>query len=244
MNALLRPVPIDSPVHRMWAGTKVVGLTFIGLVTMWWPSWFTLAGTAIIALLTFAVARLPWTVFPKPPRPLLIVFAFSAVLSTVGNGFMIWLRFAGFSLVMLLLVGLLGWTTPLSELPPALTKLLRPLRRIGVPAEELASVLALTIRLLPILADETRVTMAARRVRSVSQVATGPKSTTDLLGEGMDLGVTLLTSAMRRSRELGVALRVRGTSPGPTPDVKLSRVDLVAFLLVVIFVVTVAAVEL
>lgn len=272
MNGVLRPVPVDSPVHRLWAGTKLVGLTVVGLITTWWPTWFALSATAVVVVLSFSLARIPLSVIPRPPRTLIGLFLFSGVLSVIGAGFLIWLRFAGFSLLMLFLVGLLGWTTPMSELPSAMTKLLRPLRRIGVPAEELVSVLALSLRLIPILASETRITLAARRVRAVSHVGRTDKARSesddesdkapgdenndsddddepseqplDLLGETMDLGVTILTSSLRRSREIGVALHARGTSPGPTEHRPFGRNDAIAAALVAIFVVTVAAVEL
>ena len=77
-------------------------------------------------------------------------------------------NFTRFSMVgvdVLAGAALLGWTTPLADLSPALGRLLGPLRRVRVPVDELVGAIALSIRCLPLLLEEARVLRAARRAR-------------------------------------------------------------------------------
>ncbi len=61
---------------------------------------------------------------------------------------------------------LIGWTTPLGEVAPALSRLGRPLRWLRLPVDEWVIAIALAIRCLPLLIDEIRILGAARRLRA------------------------------------------------------------------------------
>ena len=74
-------------------------------------------------------------------------------------------RFVGVSVALLLAAALVGWTTPLGEIAPAVSRLLGPLRWIRVPVDEAAVAVALCVRSLPLLVDEMRTLVAARRLR-------------------------------------------------------------------------------
>jgi energy-coupling factor transporter transmembrane protein EcfT len=121
---------------------------------------------------------------------------------------------------VLLLLGsaLIGWTTPLAELAPALGRLLSPLRRIRMPVDEIVLSVALSVRCLPLLVDELRVLYAARRVRQ-PEIQQGAKS---LFDEAVDLLVSALVAATRRAQEMGAAIEARGglgaaSRPGSRP---------------------------
>ena len=36
---LLRPVPGDSVIHRLWAGTKLIAVAGIGVLLTFYPGW-------------------------------------------------------------------------------------------------------------------------------------------------------------------------------------------------------------
>jgi energy-coupling factor transport system permease protein len=84
-----------------------------------------------------------------------------------------------------------------------------PLRWFGLPVDEWAAAVALSIRCLPLLIDEVRTLAAARRLRPTTRQATEPRMRW-LLRESQDLLFTSLAVSLRRATELGEAIEARG----------------------------------
>ncbi|MFQ6230123.1 CbiQ family ECF transporter T component [Nocardia sp. NPDC002869] len=205
-TVLLRRVPVASPVHNLWAGTKMIAAFLISLLLMILPSW-PILGIMIVFLIAIGlVARLPLGVLPRLPLVFWLLIALGALINVPVGGAAV-LRYAQvvvFGLILVAASMLIAWTTPMSEIAPALATLGRPLRRLRVPVDELAVVVALTLRGLPLLLEEIRILRAARRLR--------PKP--DLLHRTTDPVIDILTAAMavstRRAGELGEAITARG----------------------------------
>lgn len=205
-TVLLRRVPVASPVHNLWAGTKMIAAFLISLLLMILPSW-PILGIMIVFLIAIGlVARLPLGVLPRLPLFFWLLIALGALINVPVGGAAV-LRYAQvvvFGLILVAASMLIAWTTPMSEIAPALATLGRPLRRLRVPVDELAVVVALTLRGLPLLLEEIRILRAARRLR--------PKP--DLLHRTTDPVIDILTAAMavstRRAGELGEAITARG----------------------------------
>jgi energy-coupling factor transport system permease protein len=205
-TVLLRRVPVASPVHNLWAGTKMIAAFLISLLLMILPSW-PILGIMIVFLIAIGlVARLPLGVLPRLPLLFWLLIALGALINVPVGGAAV-LRYAQvvvFGLILVAASMLIAWTTPMSEIAPALATLGRPLRRLRVPVDELAVVVALTLRGLPLLLEEIRILRAARRLR--------PKP--DLLHRTTDPVIDILTAAMavstRRAGELGEAITARG----------------------------------
>jgi energy-coupling factor transporter transmembrane protein EcfT len=99
-----------------------------------------------------------------------------------------------------------SWTTRLSGVAPALARLLGPFRRIGLPVAEWATAVALAIRCLPLLVDETRTLSAVHRLRQPYR----PRGRRRLMREALDLLTAELVVALRRADELASAVDARG----------------------------------
>ncbi|MGW4529685.1 CbiQ family ECF transporter T component [Nocardia sp. NPDC004340] len=244
-SVVLREVPVDSPVHRLWAGTKMIAVFAISLLLMFIPSWALLGVAAAFLIAVFLLARLPLGTLPRFPWLLWLGIAIGAAINApVGSSAL--LRYAQVIVFGFLLLGasfLVAWTTPMGEVAPALARLGAPLKRIGwtrngvrhsVPVDEWAVVVALTLRGLPLLLEEMRLLRAARRLR--------PKDS--LLHRAAENPlVDILTASMavssRRAGELGEAITTRGgtgeltarpSSPGRADAVALLVVGLVCAL--------------
>jgi energy-coupling factor transport system ATP-binding protein len=222
--SLLRLIPGSSPLHRLWAGTKLLAVGVLSLAASLKPTWpilLTLAGVVLVSLI---VGRISMGALPRVPRWFLFVLALGAVLSVRSSapplvhlgslplslgGLSTWGRLTMILILLVLSAALIGWTTPLGEIPAALTVLGRPLRRLGLPIEEWVNATALAIRSLPSLIDESRTLIAARRLRR--RVDRGSwrdgRQAMDELGL---LAITAITVALRRARDLSDAITARG----------------------------------
>ncbi|MDQ6840378.1 MAG: energy-coupling factor transporter transmembrane protein EcfT [Actinomycetota bacterium] len=220
----LREVPTDSPVHRLWAGTKLLAVAALSLTMSFAPSWSSLGVMLVFVVTVGIVARIPAGALPRFPWVFWAFIVFGAALTLLAGGrpvihvagVTVGLRgldlYARFTAVSFLLLGasmLVGWTTPLGEVAPALARLGSPLQRFRVPVDEWAMTVALCIRSLPLIIDELRTLVAARRLRprlAPDTSATGWQ----VIDEVVDLVTAGLAVTMRRARELAEAITARG----------------------------------
>jgi energy-coupling factor transporter transmembrane protein EcfT len=237
---LLRHVPGTTPVHRLWAGTKLLVVAAISIAVVARPDWSSLAIAAGVVAAAALIARLPIGAAPKPPSWLVGLFLLGGVFAlfaggepyvhigaqTIGLGGAIdWLRFTILGLVVLGLAVVLTATTPVADLPEALGRLLGPLRRLRVPVDELVAAITLSVRCLPMLISELQTLLAAWRLRRPSQ----PTGWRSQVIEAHDMLTTTLAVAVRRAVEMGDAIDRRG-GPGPitATRVRLRPADVVA----------------
>ncbi|WP_132993397.1 energy-coupling factor transporter transmembrane component T family protein [Gordonia zhaorongruii] len=207
---MLRQIPGDSPVHRLWAGTKLVIVFVLGLMTWILPSWPAL-GFVAVCLIAFAViAGIPVGALPRPPWWFWALISVSVVWSWIarGNdGGLLALRAVLLGLIVLAMSVLVIWTTPVAELAPAVAVLMAPLRLLRFPVDEWAVTIALSLRGLPMLIEEMRLLWAAHKLRPKSGGDSGhPSAELGIL----DIIVAAMSSAMRRSAEMAEAITARG----------------------------------
>ncbi|MER2206260.1 MAG: CbiQ family ECF transporter T component, partial [Rhodococcus sp. (in: high G+C Gram-positive bacteria)] len=156
MTTLLREVPTSSPIHRLWAGTKIVAVVLVSIVVVAAPSWPAIGVVLGLLLLTAVIGRIPPTAVPRPPWWLWALILLGALINLpIGlDAVFLYLQAVTFGLVLLCVSLMLAWTTSMSDVAPALATLGRPLRFFKIPVDEWAIATALCIRSLPLLIDE------------------------------------------------------------------------------------------
>ena len=174
---------------------------------------------------TAALARIPRGAWPRPPNWFWIALLVSGGLASLAGrsphltvagtvlgfgGLDAYCRFVAVGVALLLAAALVGWTTPLGEIAPAVSQLLAPLRLVRVPVDEAAVAVALWVRSLPLLVDEVRTLVAARRLRPAPPRRPGHGALQHWLDELVDLLVAALAVSMRRAGELAEAITARG----------------------------------
>jgi len=241
---LFRYVPSASPVHRVWAGTKVIGLIAFGVAISLQPSWVG-AGLLLFVLIgAAALARIPIGAVPRFPRWFWIGVALTSISAFLAGGkpelhvgharigfggLDRWGLFTLIILIFLLTTSVVGWTTRGGELTPALATLGAPARLLRVPVEEVVVVVGLGVRCLPLLVDELRTLWAARRVRNPPP----PESFRELVEQVHDVIVTALVSAARRAQEMADAIEARGGFGTVVPSrPQLQLAEVVAWLVI------------
>lgn len=223
---LLRPVPGDSAIHRMWAGTKLLIVAGIGVLLTFYPGWVPIGAVAALVLVAARLAHIPRGALPSIPRWLWFLLILGGVTATFAGGspvieigsvdvglggLLSFVRITVLSIVLLGLGAMVSWTTNVAEIAPAVATLGRPLRVLRIPVHDWAVALALALRAFPMLIDEFRVLYAARRLR--------PKDATPTTFRGrrrrfwlevIDLLAAAIIVALRRADEMGDAITARG----------------------------------
>lgn len=235
--AFFRPTPIDSPVHDLAAETKLVAGILVSIGLVFNTEWSHIGVAALLVFVTFRAARLPRSVIPRVPsimwfalfggwlgaamsdeEPRLAMFSIGASLD--------YARLIAIGFIMILWVGILAWTTGLTAVGFALRRLISPLRRIGVPVDEIGSVIALAVRSLPLIADEIDVVNESVNSRPPS-ADLAEKPMREAMALIADTATAVLIGSHRRARDLAVAMVSRGSVDAPPPpDRKLSRRDI------------------
>jgi energy-coupling factor transporter transmembrane protein EcfT len=243
----LRLVPGDTPVHRLWAGTKILLAAELALAVSIAPTWLTLGVTAGLVLIGLLVAQIPLGAFPRLPRVLYLFLTIGFVINAISTTprvvhlgpFPVSLgalseaaRFLALAVVLITSAALVGWTTPLGAVAPALSRLATPLRKLRLPVDEWIVAIALSLRCLPLLVDEMRTLAAARRLRHHEMEK--PKDVRQSIIEIHDLVSTAIIVSLRRARDLADAITARGgiAAIGNTQDGPRTWRDAVVLLVV------------
>lgn len=247
---LLRPVPGDSVIHRLWAGTKLLIVFVLGVLMTFYPGWVPIALVAVLVGVAAYLAHIPRGVLPSIPGWLwffLFLGGFTASFAggapefvvgsvTVGlGGLLNFLRITALSIVLLGLGAMVSWTTNVSDVAPAVATLGRPFRRLGIPVDDWAVTLALALRSFPMLIDEFRVLFAARKLRPRPPVANRRERRRRWGIELVDLLAAAVTVTLRRGDEMGDAITARGgTGQISAAESKPARRDWIAMAIVVV----------
>jgi len=160
---------------------------------------------AVFAVLLFLI-HLFFTegrdIFSIPMLPVRITY------EGLENGFLVVWQFTA----LVTAGALLTMTTPPSTLVAALEKLLRPLKMMRVPTQDLAVMVSMALRFVPTFSEEYNRMKTARLARGG-----------DLKGKGLfrklktavSIIVPLILSAFRRADDLAAAMEARGYARGP-----------------------------
>lgn len=184
-----------------WIGYVIAGLFLLAVIRLSKvPFKFMIRGMkAIVFLLLIAVV---FNLFLTPGEPLVTLWKLTITKEGV--------RLASFMAVRLvfLIMGssVMTLTTTPNNLTDAIEKLLGPLKVIRVPVHEIAMMMSIALRFIPILLEETDKIMKAQIARGADfesgNLIKKAKSLVPLL-------VPLFISAFRRANDLAMAMEAR-----------------------------------
>ncbi|MDO4313934.1 MAG: energy-coupling factor transporter transmembrane component T [Eubacteriales bacterium] len=132
---------------------------------------------------------------------------------------------------------LMTFTTTPNELTDGIESLLKPLNKIHVPVHEIAMMMSIALRFIPILLEETDKIMKAQIARGADlesgNILQKAKSMIPIL-------VPLFVSAFRRANDLAMAMEARcyrgGEGRTKMNPLKYARRDYTAYVIVVLYV--------
>lgn len=215
--------PSRSLAHRCDPRTKILFLIVFIVAVFIADNFYSLGACGLAFLITAFCSGIPARKLLKSVKAVLFLLVFTAVLNlffqTEGKvvfelGIIKFTKegiFATvFLIVRLFLLVLSSSLLTLTTTPVALTdgieSLLTPLKWIGLPVHELALIMSIALRFIPILTDETSRIMNAQKARG-ADFENG--KLTDRVKAVIPVLIPLLISAFRRAEELGDAMDAR-----------------------------------
>ncbi len=217
-------LPGSSLVHKLNPRIKVPALIIFLIILFMIKTYAGLLTMLVVALFLFYSAKVPFRYLIKGLRPILYISFFAMIiffLFTKGGVVLFRLGpltiesdgvtegiFVIIRLVTLVLFSLLLTltTTPLS-LTYGLGYFLRPFSRIGLPTEEVVMIMAIALRFIPTLLEESQRLMRAQVSRGADfESGSIFRKTKNMI----PLIVPLFISAFRRADELALAMESRG----------------------------------
>lgn len=243
--------PSESVVHKLDPRLKIL-LTLAYIVAIFFIGnfWGFLA-LGVGCVLLAKTSKIPVKYLLKSLKPLLILMGITALLNLfMTDGKVLWqwgiLRITEEGVVMAVFMLLrvsflvlgtsfLTYTTTPITLTAGIESLLKPLKKIKVPAHEIAMMMSIALRFIPTLIEETDKIMAAQKARgaalSEGNILKRAKALIPIL-------IPLFISAFRRADELAVAMESRcyhgGDNRTKMNALRYGKKDTFAFLIFVI----------
>lgn len=242
-------LPRTSVIHRLDPRTKILITSGYVVVLFLVPSFAGMGLFVLLLLSLMAIGQIPVGYALRGLRPLVILLLLTAFLNTffasgesspelfrlgpliatqggLRTGLFVSLRL----ILLVVATSLLTFTTSPVELTDGLERLLRPFRRLGVPAHELAMMMTIALRFIPTLLEETEKIIKAQMARGADfdrgGLLTRARAFVPVL-------VPLMVSAFRRSEELALAMEARcyrgGDGRTRMKELRWRTADVVAF---------------
>jgi len=224
-------------IIALFVANRYIGylFTFIFMATVIYlskvPVKYMLKG--IKAILVIIILTVALNIFMTPGEK--VLWSYKSINITAEG-----LYIAGIMALRLifLIIGssVLTLTTSPIQLTDGLEKLLNPFKKIGIPAHEIAMMMTIALRFIPILLEETDKIMKAQMARWADFESGGiikrAKSLIPLL-------VPLFISAFRRADELAMAMEARcyrgGENRTRMKQLKIKKQDYVAMVSIGLF---------
>ena len=212
----------DSVLHRLDPRVKLVG-TFAYLISLFVVDSFVgyiLAGLFLAAMIM--LSNVPFRYIIRGMKAIIFLLMITVVFNLfLTPGEVIWqfgflkmtkegLTFAVKMAVRLSLLilgsSIMTLTTTPTQLTDALESLLRPLKKVHVPVHEIAMMMSIALRFIPILMEETDKIMKAQIARGADFES---KNLIKKIKSMVPLLVPLFISAFRRANDLAMAMEAR-----------------------------------
>lgn len=252
--------PSGSILHKLDPRVKLTATVLYLISLFLFKSISGYIVTTIFLVAIIRLSRVPFKYIMRGMKPimmlLLITLLFNLFLTRDGDVlFHAWiftiteggLRTAVLMAIRLvyLITGssLMTFTTTPNELTDGIESLLKPLNRVHVPVHEIAMMMSIALRFIPILLEETDKIMKAQIARGADlesgNIIQKAKSMIPIL-------VPLFVSAFRRANDLAMAMEARcyrgGEGRTKMNPLKYTRMDYTAYVIVILYVAAVVVI--
>lgn len=246
-------IAADSVIHNLDSRIKII-ITILMITALFFIDNFSGYGLFFLAVLTvILLSRISLLRILRGLKPILFLVILTLILHIffTRGGDVIWQwRFISIEeeglytglfmvtriLLLIIFTSLLTLTTSPLQLTDGIEYLLKPLKKIGVPASELAMMMTIALRFIPTLLEEADKIMKAQMARGADfESGNIVKRARNLI----PLLVPLFISAFRRADDLALAMESRcyhgGEGRTRLHELKVNIGDFIALALAIIF---------
>ena len=214
--------PVSTVIHRLDPRVKILG-TLVYIVSLFlFNSFFGFCAAGAFLLGIILLSKVPLRYILKGLKPIVILLLFTMLfnfLLTPGEVlFRIWIIrltkeglyrgcFFGLRLLLLLLgSSMMTFATTPVQLTDGLESLLKPLKWIKVPVHDIAMMMSIALRFIPLLLEETDKIMKAQQARGADFESGNLFRRAKAM---VPIFVPLIISAFRRAFDLALAMEAR-----------------------------------
>ena len=252
--------PAKSVIHKIDPRVKLLS-TLLYLISLF--LFKSISGYLIATLFLAAVigmSRVPFSFIVRGLKPVIMLLMitvlfnlfltrsgevlFHAWIFTITEGGLVTAVYMAVRLIYLIIgSSLMTFTTTPNELTDGIEALLHPLNKVRVPVHEVAMMMSIALRFIPILLEETDKIMKAQIARGADlesgNMIQRAKSMIPIL-------VPLFVSAFRRANDLAMAMEARcyrgGEGRTKMKPLRYRSRDYMAYLVMLVYVVTVVGI--
>ena len=246
--------PKESVVHKLDPRVKLIG-TLVYMISMFCFQRFLGFFFVICFLgLTINISKVPVPYILKGLKPIIAILLFTVGINALFSQGRVLFEFGiikitiegirkaifmGIRLVLLVIgASMMTFTTTPNHLTDGMEALLKPLKWLHVPVHEIAMMMSIALRFIPILLEETDKIMKAQMARGADfetgNMIVRAKKLIPLL-------VPLFVSAFRRANDLAMAMDARcyrgGEGRTKMNPLSYKRRDYYAFCIIILYVV-------
>jgi len=216
-------VAADSPLHRLDARAKLAVSAAFAVALFALDGWLGLAICATAVALLIAVSRVPWRLALRGLVPILWILGFTVAINALrwrpdeawlmlgpvgidADGLARGLFFSARIVVLVAGTSLVTLTTSPVALTDALASLMRPLGVVRFPVDDVAMMLSIALRFLPVTAEEAERLVVAQTARGARFDQGGLVARTRAW---VPVLIPLFVRLFRRADDLAVAMEAR-----------------------------------
>jgi len=226
-------LPTGSVVHRLDPRARLLSSFLLLAAITAAPRWTGLAAALAVLFVLLLIARIPVGYALKgllPPLPFIVFLAVLQILfgprgetvtplwawgpasistASLLNGALLVLRFAA----LILTISWLSFCLSTTEIVRALDALLAPLAKLGLPVHAFVLMVQVTLRFLPLLAQEAE-RIAKSQASRGAEWGTGRGGLLRRARQALPLLVPLFLAGLQRAENLALAMEARGYQGG------------------------------
>ena len=237
-----------SKIHRLDPRVKLFGTLCYMLAIFMAQNVIGYILSAVFLILVINISNVPFRYIAKGLKSIVILIIFSSIFSlffTDGRvildlyicditieGIIMCIKLASRLAMMIMGASIMTYTTTPTDIADGLEKSFSPLKKVKVPVHDIAMMVSIAFRFIPILVEETDKIMKAQIARGADFEAKGLVKKAKAM---VPLIVPLIVSSIKRALDLATAMEARcyrgGDGRTKMKPLRYKKYDAVAYVL-------------